>query len=65
VRHTFTHFHLHIQPVRVRLRAGGGRVADADDMVWLKPALDIHRGLAAPVQKLINQLLESPAGDVT
>jgi A/G-specific adenine glycosylase len=63
LRHTFTHFHLDIQPVRVRLRAGGGRVAEADDMVWLKPAPDMNRGLAAPVRKLIDDMLENPAGD--
>lgn len=63
LRHTFTHFHLDIRPVRVRLRGDGRRVSDSGDMVWLKPAADSPIGMAAPVKKLINGVLDSPAGE--
>jgi A/G-specific adenine glycosylase len=58
-RHTFTHFHLHIEPVYVDLARAPTTVADRADVCWYDaaaadagPAI----GLSAPAAKLLNTL---------
>ena len=58
LRHTFSHFHLDITPVRARVQHSGG-VMDAGASVWYNPKLPQALGLAAPVQRLLTKL----AGD--
>jgi A/G-specific adenine glycosylase len=54
-RHTFSHFHLDMQPVIARLKAPAPRVTDNARWVWFEPGGTIG-GLAAPVQMLIGKL---------
>lgn len=54
-RHTFSHYHLDITPLKVRVRAAAGAVAD-DGRVWVAPDEPGARGLAAPVKKMLDRL---------
>ena len=56
LRHTFSHFHLDITPVRIRVNDLPGRVMEADRFVWYNTHQPDERGLAAPVQRLISIL---------
>jgi A/G-specific adenine glycosylase len=51
--HSFTHFRLHIQPVRVLLAP---RRTTSPGQVWLPPADALDAALPAPVRKLVAQL---------
>lgn len=56
-RHTFSHFHLDIKPVRGHLIQLHNEVQEANEWVWY----NTHKpkgGLAAPAQKLISRLSE-------
>ncbi len=55
LRHTFTHFDLDIQPVRVDCD-GTEAVMAPDRWVWYDPAAPVALGLAAPVAQLIRSL---------
>ena len=55
-RHTFSHFHLDIQPLLVRAQPCH-RVAESSDR-WIDPAQPGRLGLAAPIKKLLAQLTE-------
>jgi A/G-specific adenine glycosylase len=59
LRHSFSHFDLDIQPIVVRISSQPGKVADAEQKTWYKLDDAPPGGLAAPVQKLINQLKKS------
>ena len=58
-RHTFSHFHLDISPVLIRVRGLGRHVLEDRRYAWYKPG-QRELGLAAPVKKLIDALC--PAG---
>ena len=56
LRHSFSHYDLDIQPLLVRVATSPGKIADSEQQTWhdldgLPPG-----GVAAPVQKLLNQL---------
>ncbi len=53
-RHTFSHFHLDIQPIRVKLVASTPGVAANNDAIWYNPNQPTAVGLAAPVKKLLD-----------
>jgi A/G-specific adenine glycosylase len=55
-RHTFSHFHLDMLPVEIRLERPGWRALDGDTTVWYKPDDPDARGLAAPIKKLLAEL---------
>ena len=55
-RHTFSHYHLDIQPLAVNLDASPGSVMDADDQLWYNTAQPPQIGLAAPVAELLARL---------
>jgi A/G-specific adenine glycosylase len=57
LRHTFTHFHLDIEPVHLLLRRGTPRLGDDPGTRWLAPGEAGTLGLAAPVRRLIDELL--------
>lgn len=65
-RHTFSHFHLDIQPLSCKVSTHTHCVMDSDRLVWYKcEPLDTQansnkRGLPAPVKKLLDNLLENP-----
>jgi len=61
LRHTFSHFHLDITPVLVTIQAGSLGVMEAGRHVWYKGPLD-RRGVAAPVQRLLDTLHQTMKG---
>ncbi len=54
-RHSFTHFHLEILPIRVALGNSANCVMDGDRHIWYNITVQSGRGLAAPVTRLIDQ----------
>lgn len=56
LRHTFTHFHLDITPIHVKLPTEPAGIAEADKLCWYTPGSPQAIGLARPVTKLIEQL---------
>ncbi len=57
-RHSFSHFHLHIRPKLILLQKPGLQVLDGDRQVWYNLLQTQRRGLAAPVQQLLQELRE-------
>ena len=62
LRHTFSHFHLDITPVRAVLARGAAAVRDQEDVVWVDPGGELTLGVAAPVRKLLQSLSKRVAG---
>jgi len=58
LRHSFSHYHLDIRPILVRVDAPLSKVADSDSTIWYRPGEAPPGGIAAPVKKLIDQLNE-------
>ncbi|MCF6353774.1 MAG: A/G-specific adenine glycosylase [Candidatus Polarisedimenticolaceae bacterium] len=56
-RHTFSHFHLDITPVEIRVEPIDA-VMEATSRLWYNPAQPDVRGLAAPVVRLIKEFNE-------
>ncbi len=57
LRHTFSHFHLDIHPVRLQVRQNpGDSVLEPSQAVWYNTDSPDARGLAAPVQRLLDKL---------
>ena len=57
-KHSFSHFHLHIHPRVILLEKPGLQVLDGDSRVWYNLSRIQKRGLAAPVQQLLQELKE-------
>ena len=57
-RHTFTHFHLDIEPVYVEVAEPSQRGRERDDVRWYSPGSNEPLGLSAPAVKLIASLSE-------
>lgn len=55
-RHTFSHYHLDIRPVRVLLGASPGAVMANSDRLWYNQLQPPQIGLAAPVATLLAKL---------
>ncbi len=55
LKHTFSHFHLHIQPLIVEVKTPINKgVMEHDDTLWYNITTEFNGGLAAPVQTLLN-----------
>ncbi|HSR63140.1 MAG TPA: A/G-specific adenine glycosylase [Gammaproteobacteria bacterium] len=54
LRHTFSHFHLHIQPVHVTVNSNAA-VNESDRYCWYIPQDNRSIGLAAPVKKILQE----------
>lgn len=52
-RHTFSHYHLHIQPLKIRLSHQPGHIGEQSGH-WYNPRQPSELGLAAPVKKLLH-----------
>jgi A/G-specific adenine glycosylase len=52
-RHTFSHFHLDIQPLVVWLASNPDRVADDGHQLWIDPSEPGSIGLPAPIRRLL------------
>jgi A/G-specific adenine glycosylase len=57
-RHTFTHFHLDIEPVYIEVAEPAQAVRERDDVRWYAPGSNEPLGLSAPAVKLIASLTE-------
>ena len=55
-RHTFSHFHLDIEPREILLAEPGCGVLEGGQWVWYNPRQPDARGLAAPVARLLEEL---------
>lgn len=51
-RHTFSHYHLHIQPARLNV-AQTSKIADADTYQWIHRDQALSLGLPAPIRSLL------------
>lgn len=58
LRHTFSHFHLDIHPVHVRLTAAPNAVMEGSQQLWYNGHPQQKIGLAAPVKKLLGIALQ-------
>ncbi len=56
IRHSFSHFHLDITPVLARIDGQANTLMDAGTQLWYNTSDEQQRGLAAPVQALLNKL---------
>jgi A/G-specific adenine glycosylase len=55
-RHTFSHYHLDISPVRVKLSKDVSQVMEANQQLWYNLRQPQTIGLSAPVKKLLGML---------
>ena len=55
-RHTFSHYHLDIEPLLVQLDFQSGQIMEADRQLWYNVRQPPQIGLAAPVVGLLQQL---------
>jgi len=60
-RHTFSHFHLDITPLRVPLEDEPKAVAEDDGHLWYNPRSPAPVGLAAPVARILREIAEADA----
>lgn len=58
LRHTFSHFHLDIEPIQIEI-TNTAVIGDNGDRRWVALAREPALGLAAPVKKLLQQLRDS------
>lgn len=58
MRHTFSHFHLDITPVRARINTPTDSVMEGKALLWYNIEQPDNVGLAAPVKKLLEQLVD-------
>lgn len=56
IRHTFSHFHLDIQPIKLTINPDKLTVGNSDEWLWYPLNQSIEIGLAAPVKKLLSQI---------
>lgn len=54
-RHTFSHYHLHIQPILIRLNSRPDAIGESNQH-WYNPRKPSELGLAAPVKTLLAKL---------
>lgn len=59
IRHTFSHYHLDISPVRLELKEEPSRIMEDKRQLWYNTALPPAVGLAAPIKRLLKQLAHS------
>ena len=57
-RHTFTHFHLDIHPVTCRVKSSSKKRFDQQQRLWYNPKHPPALGLATPIRRLLQNLLE-------
>ena len=57
-RHTFTHFHLDIRPIRVELQACSSMVADSDNAAWCSLERLGTLGLSAPIARILREVTD-------
>lgn len=63
IRHSFSHYHLEIQPLVASMPRRPGGIADQDGLRWVDPSQPGTLGLAAPVARLLDKLGHSSLTD--
>jgi A/G-specific adenine glycosylase len=58
VKHGFSHYDFHMQPLKLVVSPVAGMVMDADRWLWYNTAAPAEVGLAAPVKKLLESFGE-------
>ncbi len=58
-KHTFSHFHLLIKPIHIKLKGQTNRVNDAKLLTWLNLDADQQLGFPAPVVSILKDLNNS------
>ncbi|MBB3047616.1 A/G-specific adenine glycosylase [Litorivivens lipolytica] len=58
LRHTFSHYHLDIHPIHLKLASVPAQIMEGDQRLWYNSPSTPEVGLAAPVQKLLKQLIK-------
>ena len=58
LRHSFSHYHLRIEPIHLQLSATPSALRTGAAMLWYKPQQPVPVGMAAPVCKLLNLMEE-------
>ena len=53
IEHVFTHFRLHIHPLRARLATSDTRINDNDDHRWVARSEFAELGIPAPIRRLL------------
>lgn len=56
-RHTFSHYHLDIHPLKVVLKKTPAAILESGTRLWYNPEQPQKLGLAAPVKKLLKETL--------
>lgn len=56
LRHTFSHYHLDIQPELITVKKNANAIAESDRWLWYPLDHSLEVGLAAPVKKLLTNL---------
>lgn len=56
LRHTFSHFHLDIQPVHAHAKNRGSVAMEPGNRVWYNTRKPDRRGFPAPIKRLLEQL---------
>jgi A/G-specific adenine glycosylase len=59
LRHTFSHFHLDIHPIHIKLNREPGCVMEGESQLWYNGQPQQKIGLAAPVKKLLNAAMQT------
>jgi A/G-specific adenine glycosylase len=54
-RHSFSHFHLDIEPLAVQLAGPPARIADDPGQAWVDPTAPSDIGLPAPIRRLLDE----------
>lgn len=62
MRHTFSHFHLDITPVIIRVNRKNELIMEDDRYVWYNVCKPDARGMAAPVSRLLKRLKKELRG---
>ncbi|MGD8407681.1 MAG: A/G-specific adenine glycosylase [Thiohalophilus sp.] len=60
LRHTFSHYHLDIQPLLGRIQGATSTVMEPSKIVWYNTRRPDERGLPAPVKTLLQELAGRP-----
>ena len=55
-RHSFTHFHLDITPLRLRVKYPNQRLMDAGGRVWYNLSRPDNRGLPTPIARILREV---------
>lgn len=58
IRHTFSHFHLDIEPILYKAVKPPRQIADSNRWLWYPLDHSLQVGLAAPIKKLLSDLPE-------